>query len=218
MRSERGQTNLAALVAALVVLTATVGVTLALADGALASADRSPEERRTAVTATDRLVAGDSPLTRRASVLDDDAIATATVGTVVEAVPPLADAAFRVRLAGDTVVERGDPTDGTAFRRIVVVASAEERTRTVDAADGVTLPRRTATIRLAFGDATVETVRTNGRVVLHRPGGLRGVETVDVSRAETLTLTFDANATGSVPVTYFPERTHKATLAVIVDA
>lgn len=214
----RGQANLAALVAALIVITATVGVTLALADGALTGADRQPSDRRAAVVATDRLTAADSPLTRRASVLNASAVDTLTVERVVALVPPLADASFRVRLDGESVVERGDPTAGVPFRRIVLVARSEERTLTVDATRGVTLPRRSDRVRLEFARASVETVRAGGRVVLHRPGGLRGTETVAVSRAETLALSFDANATGTVVVTYVPDRTRKATLEVTVDA
>ncbi|PSQ06734.1 hypothetical protein BRC97_05495 [Halobacteriales archaeon QS_6_71_20] len=186
----RAQANLAALVAALVVLSATVGVTLALADGALAAADRQPGDRRGAATA-ERLV---------------------------EVAPPLAGASFRVRVDGEPVVERGDPVDGVTLRRIVLVAATEERTRRTDAGERLTLPRRTDRIRLDFRNASVETVRANGRVVLHRPGGLRGEETVAVSRIETLTLAFDANATGTVTVTSVPERTRKATLEVTVDA
>ena len=63
----------------------------------------------------------------------------------------------------------------------------------------------------------METVRVNGRIVLHQPSGLRGTETVSVSRSETLTVSFDATATGRVTVTAIPERTRKATLEVTVD-
>ncbi|MFC7097699.1 DUF7263 family protein [Halobaculum marinum] len=216
--TDRGQANLAALVAALVVLTATTGVTLALADGALAGADRRPTERRAAVATTDRLTAADSPLTRRANVLNANAVDALTPDDLVEHVPPLTNAAVRIRLGDRAVVERGDPDDGVTFRRIVLVAAPEERTRTVDANRSLALPRRTGTLRLDFGDAAVETVHVNGRVVLHRPGGLRGVETVSASRRETLTVAFDENATGQVAVTYVPEVTHKTTLEVTVDA
>ncbi|WP_435064638.1 DUF7263 family protein [Halobaculum sp. EA56] len=215
---DRGQANLAALVAALVVLTATVGVTLALADGALAGADRDPTERRAAVATADRLTAADSPLTRRANVVNESAVADLSTDRLVALVPPLADAAFGVRLDGATVVERGDPVDGTSFRRIVLVADADPRSRSVNASVGVTLPRRTDRVRFDFSAAGVETVRADGRVVLHRPGGLRGVETVAVPRTETIALAFDANATGTVRVTYYPERARKATLEVTVDA
>ncbi|SHG40671.1 DUF7263 family protein [Halobaculum gomorrense] len=215
---DRAQANLTALVAALIVLTATIGVAVGLADAALAGTDRNPGERRAAVVATERLTAADSPVTRRENVVNESALEMLDAPRMVDLVPPLAGTAFVVRVGGATVVERGDPTGGVSFRRIVLVSAAAERTRTVDAADAVTLPRRTDQVRVEFVDADVETVRVNGRVVLHRPGGLRGIETVSVSRAETLTISFDANATGSVDVTSVPERTRKAILEVTVDA
>ncbi|QZP36888.1 DUF7263 family protein [Halobaculum magnesiiphilum] len=214
----RGQANLAALVAALIVLTATIGVTLGLAEGALAGADRQPGERRAAVAVAERLTAADSPATRRENVLNASALDSLAPEELAALAPPLTDAAFVVRVDGRAVVRRGDPTDGVSFRRIVLVSATEERAREVDAAGAVTLPRRTDRVRLAFDEADVETVRANGRIVLHRPGGLRGTETVPVSRAETLTLSFDANATGTVGVISTPERTRKATLEVTVDA
>jgi hypothetical protein len=216
--TDRAQANLAALAAALIVLTATVGVSLGLADAALAGADRHPGERRAAVATTERLTTAESPVTRRENVLNASALEALDAPRLVALVPPLADAAFVVQVGDDTVVERGDPTGGVSFRRIVLVSTAAERTRTIDAADAVTLPRRTQRVRLGFESADVETVRSNGRVVLHRPGGLRGAETVSVSRSETLSISFDANATGTVDVTSFPERTRKATLEVTVDA
>jgi len=215
--SDRGQSNLAALVAALIVLTATVGVTLGLAEAALAGADRQPGERRAAVAAAERLTAADSPTTRRENVLNATALDGFTPERLTALAPPLTDAAFAVRVDDRTIVERGDPSDGVSFRRIVLVSSVEERTRTVDADRAVTLPRRTDRVRLAFEGADVETVRVNGRIVLHQPSGLRGTETVSVSRSETLTVSFDATATGRVTVTAIPERTRKATLEVTVD-
>lgn len=214
----RGQATLVALAAALVVLTATVGVALALADGALGSAERDARERRAAVAATDRLVAPDASTTRRVNVLDGDAVEALTVTDLDELAPPVRGTAVRVRLDDETLVERGDPTDGTTFRRIVLVATPTERTLTANVSEGVTLPRRTAELRLSFANATVETVRANGRVVLYRPGGLGGTATVAVSYGETVRLTFDDDAVGAVDVTYVPERTRKATLAVTVDA
>lgn len=216
-RTRRGQATLAALVAALVVLTATVGVSLALADAALASADRDPTDRRAALAASERLVVAESPLTRRANVVNASSVSTLTPDRLVEVVPSLAGTAFRVDLGGETLVERGDPSGGVTVRRIVLVASADERTRQVNATRSVTLPRRTDRVSVDATNGSVETVRANGRVVLHRPGGIAGTSTVTVSRRETLTLAFDANATGTVVVTYWPEQTRKTTLAVTVD-
>lgn len=215
----RGQATLVALAAALVVLTATVGVALAVADGALAAdTDRDAREHRAAVAASDRLVSADAPITRRARVLDESTVRNLTTSDLDTLAPPVRETDVRVRLDDETLVERGDPSDGTTFRRIVLVAASTERTLVVNASEGVTLPRRTAELRLSFADAAVETLRVNGRVVLHRPGGLRGTATVAVQRGETARLTFDEGATGTVDVTYVPEDTRKALLAVTVDA
>ncbi|ESP88103.1 DUF7263 family protein [Candidatus Halobonum tyrrellensis] len=214
----RGQANLVALATALVVLTAVLGSALAVADGALASADRDPAERRAAVAAGERLVAADAPVTRRANVLDAGTVGTLDATRLARLVPPLDGTAFRVRLGDETLAERGDPTGGATVRRLVLVSTATERTVDVAADRPVSLPRRTARVRLDFSGTNVTTVRANGRVVLHRPGGLRGAETVAVSRLETARLRFGDGATGTVGVTYYPERTRKATLAVTVDA
>ncbi|MFC7136166.1 hypothetical protein ACFQRB_05560 [Halobaculum litoreum] len=156
------------------VLTATTGVTLALADGALAGTDRRPGDRRAAVAAADRLTAAGSPVTRRANVVNASAVDALTPAAVARHVPPLRNASFRVRVGDETVAERGDPDSGVAFRRIVLVAAVEERSRSANASRSLALPRRTDRLRLGFANASVDTVRVNGRVVLHRPGGLRG--------------------------------------------
>ena len=87
----------------------------------------------------------------------------------------------------------------------------------------VTLPRRTPNATLTLSPpngTTVSTVRANGRVVLHDESGIEGTETVDLSRFETATLTFESSdrlPEGSVVVTYYPSRTRKAVLGVTVD-
>jgi NADPH-dependent ferric siderophore reductase len=126
----------------------------------------------------------------------------------------------RIRLDDETLFERGDPTGGTTVRRVVLVAERTTRTRTVSASEGTryTLPRRTDQVELTFGIAAdVETVRVNGRVVLHDPDGLTGPFTVQVSRYETATLTFEGGS-GEVEVAGHPLQTKKATLRVTVDA
>lgn len=219
----RGQANLAALAVALVTLTAVTGLGLALADAALDGADRDPGERRAARVAADRLVAGDAAPTRRQNVLDADAVDDLTAGDLDELAPPVAGLDLRVSLDDRTLLARGDPTGGTTVRRIVLVAEAVERSRTVDLSetDSVTLPRRTARLTLTVrpGDATVTTVRVDDRVVLHDPDGLSGTATVAVSRRRTVTLSvgFDGRPGGELVVTSHPTETTKATLAVTVD-
>lgn len=220
----RGQANLIALGAALLALTTAAGLGLALADAALAGAERQPLDRAAAEGAADRLVAADAPTTRRANVLDETAIHSLNL-TRLEALAPAAEGrAVRVRLDGQPLLERGTPEDGVTVRRVVLVAAETNATRSIDLADSdsVTLPRRTERVRLAIDpatDTTVETVRADGRVVLHDPDGLDGVTAVAVSRYETTTLAFETRGDGggSVAVTYYPTQASKAVLEVSVD-
>lgn len=213
----RGQASLVSLAVAFLLLVAVVGVALALASGALAEAQRAPADRHAAAATAERLVGDDSPLTRRQNVLNGSVVRTLSVERVTTAVPSLDDAAFRVELGETTLVERGDPADGATIRRIVLVATETPRTRQIDPAGRVTLPRRTGRIRFDFENASVETIRVNGRVVLHRDSGLVGTEIVRVTRRETIQLGFDSDANGTLAVTSFPTRTRKATLEVTVD-
>ncbi|MFB6243854.1 MAG: hypothetical protein ABEH80_07120 [Halobaculum sp.] len=214
---ERGQATLVSLTVAVVFLVAGLTVALGAAATAFAGAQRAPVERHAAATAGERLVAADSPLTRRANVLNASAVEELTAERVRQHVPTLAETSFRVRLGDRTVVERGTPRGGVTVRRIVLVARQTPRTREVNATTGITLPRRTGRLRLGFDDATVRRVRVDGRVVLARSDGLRGTATVPVSRLATLRVTFDPAARGTVTVTTFPARTRKRLLVVTVD-
>jgi hypothetical protein len=223
--ADRGQTNLVVLAAALLLVTTVTGVSLAVADGALAGADREPLDRRAAVAVADRLVAADAPNTTRGNVLNRSSALSLTASDVDRLAPSARGRPLRVRLGDRTLVERGDPTDGVTIRRVVLVANrtTERRTITLADTDGVTLPRRTprVTLRIAPDAATtVETVRANGRVVLHNRSGLSGTYTVSTSRFETARFTFAAgdDPRGRVAVSYYPARTTKAVLEVTVGA
>ncbi|MFB6107602.1 MAG: hypothetical protein ABEJ82_02025 [Haloplanus sp.] len=221
----RAQANLPALAVALIVLTATTGLGLALAETAFTSATRAPSERRAAIATAERLVAPDGPLTVRRNVLDRDRASNLTAATLDRDYPVVRGRAVRIRLGGRTLVERGDPAGGTTVRRIVLVATRQRVTRRPPLpTNATTIPRRTSRLDLAINPppgTTVRTVRTNGRVVLRNGTGLDGEYTVRVSRFETVELRFETDGPlpqGSVAVTYVPERTRKATLAVTVDA
>jgi len=219
-RSARGQANLLVVAVALVVLVAVTATAVAIAEAALVSAERDAPERHAATTAADRLVAADADVTRRENVLDRRAAANLTADDVTALAPPLSDAAFRVRIGALTVVERGDPTGGTTVRRIALLADTDERSERLDLEEqrSATLPRRTDRLTLRFGpDTDAETVRVNGRVVLHDPDGLTGETTVRVSRFDTIEVRVEGTA-GDVTVTSYPETTNKALVEVTVDA
>lgn len=221
--ADRAQTNLVAVAISLVILTAVAGVSVVVADDALSGADREPGERRLAVGLSERLVAESGPLTDRANVLNRSRVRGLDGARLERLFPAARGHDVRVSVDGDTVARTGDATGGTTVRRVVLLqrrsaATVEPPLRT----DSVTLPRRTPRVRLRIDPAstTVTTVRANGRVVLHDPGGLRGTYTVSVSRFETTRLAFDASGRlrqGDVRVTYFPARTTKAVLEVTVD-
>jgi len=218
MTAGRGQANLLSLTVALTALVSAATLGLVVADGALAGADRDPGERRGASAVAERLVTAEAT-TVRENVLDSEAVDGLSAATLSELAPPVANQSVRVRLGGETLLERGEPTGGATVERVVLVAERTNRSRSVGVGDGerLTLPRRTDRVELVFGtESTVETVRVNGRIVLHDPGGLQGRFVVEPSRYETATIEF-AGGTAQVGITSTPLRTEKATLRVVVD-
>jgi hypothetical protein len=219
----RGQVNLPALAVALLVVTTTAGLAFALADDAFASSTRDTDAA-SATMLSERLVSERSPLTARANVLNRSAVAALDADALTRWFPMSADAAVRIRLDGETVAERGDPTGGTTVERVVLVERRKQVTlEPMLTTNRVTLPRRTpaATLRLdPPNGTTVATVRANDRIVLHDPEGLDGAYGLDLSRYATVTLSFDADGPlreGDATVTYRASETTKAPLEVTVD-
>jgi hypothetical protein len=222
----RGQTNLFALVVALVLLTGATVVGVSLADAALAGADREPIERHAAAATADRLTAADSPVTTRANVLNASRVAALNASRLRELAPTAGAGDVRVALDDRTVVEWGAPGGGWTVRRSVVVRSRAEprliranlsRRSTVTVPGGV----GRATVTLDPGpNTTLRSVRANDRVVLHDGSGLNTTATVHLDRYEPTTLRVDAgaNATGRVAVTYRPRIVDDRVLTVTVDA
>lgn len=216
--SSRAQANLLSLAVALTALISATTLGLVVADGALAGADREPGERRAASAAADRLVSAEATTVRQ-NVLDAETVGELSAAKLTALAPPVTDRSVRVRLGGETLLERGDPTGGATVERVVLVAERTTRSRSAAVDDGasLTLPRRTDRVELVFGPASsVETVRVNDRVALHDPGGLTGHFTVEPTRYETTTLSF-AGGSAEVDITSAPLRTRKATLRVTVD-
>ncbi len=221
----RGQTALPALAVALLVLTTVTALGLAVADGALAGAERDASERRLASSLAERIVSVESPLTERANVLNASRVDRLDGAELERSFPAVDGYAVRVVVDGSTAAEVGDPAGGTTFRRLAVVEAGQ--TRTVRPTLGfdrvVTLPRRTgrASVRIdPPADATVTTVRANERVVLRNRTGLNGEFDVSLSRYATAEFRFEATGrlpAGSVTVRYRAPRTTKTTVVVTVD-
>jgi hypothetical protein len=220
----RGQSNLVAVAAALLAVTAATALGLAMADLAMTGADRPVEDRRVATSLSERFVAPSSPLAARGRVLNETALSRLTACVLRAAFPVVGDRPVRIRVGGRTVVERGDP-QGQTVRRVVLVQRRRSVTVTprLDG-DDVTLPRRTPLVRLRIDPpdgVRVTAARVGDRVVLRNASGLSGTFTVRTSRYRNATLSFAANGSlprGSVRATYFPARTTKAVLEVTVGA
>lgn len=223
--SGRAQANLPAFAIAVLVVTSTATLALLVVDGAFVAADRRPLEEARATGLAASMVAADSPTTERTNVLN--ATRTSMLDANLEAWFPVSSGMdVRITLGEAVLVERGTPTGGTTIRRLVLVAEADRRViepAFTSSDTAVTLPRRATAVTLDISPparSTVSTVRANGRVVLHDPGGLAGTYRVDLSRFETTTLQFNSTGPldrGSVRVVYRPETTRKAVLGVTVD-
>lgn len=219
----RAQSNLLALVVALVLLSIALTASIAVVDAAFTSAERDATERAVATGASERLVAADGPLADRQNVLNGTLVASFDDESLDEHLPAAETRAIAVSIDERELAAVGRPGRGTTVRRVVLVESKEavERTPTL-AGDRATIPVRTERIALAVRptNATVETVRANDRVVLHDEDGLDGEYDVDVSRYETVTLRFEGNGSlteGDVRLTYDVTTDRKAVLSVTVD-
>lgn len=220
----RGQANLLALAAAVVLLTtATVG-SVALADRALGDADRDPGARHAAEAVGARLVAADADHTRRANVANGTAMRALNASELDRLAPPVRGRAVRVRLGNETVIERGDP-DGPTVRRLVRVENGTRRAESLNLSrrTTVSLPDRVRHVEIDVttrGNATVTTVRANDRVVFHNESGLHGEYAVSVPPVASPRLSFTLeggrNATAIVRWTETNATTEQ--LAVTVDA
>jgi len=222
----RAQTNLVALVLALVLLTGATVVGVTFADAALADADRDPLDRHAATAVADRLVAADSPTTTRANALNASAVDDLNASRVEALVPPAEGAAIRISLDGETVVDRGSPAGGATVRRSVLVVSRTapiDRTVDISRESTARIPRGIGRVTVAVDpgpNTTIRTVRASQRVVLYDGAGLDTNTTVHLSRYEPTTIRVDAgaNATGRVVVTYRAPQPESRTLTVTVDA
>jgi hypothetical protein len=221
----RGQVELPAVGIALLLLTVTVVLGVAIADNAFTSAERSAVERQTAMGLSDQLVSEQSPLTNRQNVINASELSDLDGGTLRNqyGIPDGSDA--EIRLGGEPVAVAGDPESGITIERIVLVERGQ--TRTIEASlaanTRIMLPRRTAnaTVEIApKNGTTIRTVTVNRRVVLADSGGLDGRYQLAVSPYQTATFTFESSGSppaGNTTIEYYPRETRKATLSVTID-
>jgi hypothetical protein len=221
MSGARAQSNLLSVAVAVVVLVAATGLAVAVADDALVRADREPVARHAATATADRLVANASPTTRRANVLRGARVQNLTAADVDALAPPARGYPLVVRLDGRTLVARGSP-GGPRVRRHVRVDRTERVAATYEAnGTRITVPGGVdrVDLRLRSGpNTTLTTVRADGRVVLHDPGGLAGAATVRLSSRGPTTLRAPTDGNATVRVAYDRVRTRPATLEVRVGA
>ncbi len=221
----RGQANLLALAVALIALTGAMVVGLAIADGALATAESDATERQLATGVAERLTSADGPFATRENVLNASAVESFDAAALRSTLPGLGGRDVAVTL-DDEPVAATDDVEGYSIERIVLV----ERTRSVavDAAfDGtnrsVTLPRRTDRVDVRIDrstNVTVTSIRIGDRIVRRNESGLTGNLTIATSRYRTATVSIDADgrlAPDEADLTYYPSRTEKALLEVTVD-
>lgn len=221
----RGQASLPALAIALLILSSVTVLSLAIADGALAAADREAGEHHVASSLADRFVAADGPIAVRENVLDAESLDGLTARTLRDELPVIENEAVRITVGGSPVVSEPNARGGTTVRRIVTVRRIERRSLTpaLGSNKAVTLPRRTESLSIDLAPpngTTIHTVSANDRVLLHNTSGLEGHYEVALSRFETARLRFAGSGPlheGNVTLEYPIEQRSRATLAVTVD-
>lgn len=219
-RPERAQATLVAAAVAVILLVGATAMGVALADEALANADRQPLERRAARTLADRLLTADAT-THRDGVLRADRVANLTVDDLERLSPPVAGRGVRVRIGNATPVDR--TAAGTTVRRTARVGRAKTAERRLALADGrsLTVPAGVERVRIHVGTAnntTVRTVLADGRPVLHAGGGIEGSTVVRVARHDPTRFRFLGNGTvGRARVDYVRVTTRPVVVEVTVD-
>jgi hypothetical protein len=234
--TDRAQANLIGFAVAVIVVTTVAVVGVALANDAVADADRRPLATHAAERLADHLVAADAAHTRGPNVLRSRATANLTPAALDAAVPPLRNRSFRVSLGTETVVVRGHPSaavaGGSADRRgarvtrRVRIERAVERSTRIDLAD-----RRAVTLRDHAGPVVVvvdpapgqsiATLRAGDRIVLHDPDGLAGRYVVSVPQTRPLDLVFVTRGRpvvggATATVTWTEPTARTASLVVVV--
>ncbi|MFB6104871.1 MAG: hypothetical protein ABEJ57_07315 [Halobacteriaceae archaeon] len=219
----RAQSNLIAVVVALVLVTAAIGVALAVAGTPFRGDRVSPVDRRVAADVASTLLAADSPVTRRHLVLNRSALASLDAATV-RALTGLPDEiGVTVAFEGRSLIEAGTGNEGATVRRVVTVTTwTWERSTPAFANTSALTLSPAPRVRIGFNTSatTIETVRVDGRVVLHDPDGLTGQVTLRLPRTESVNISFTATGEldeGAVWIAVPTVETETGVLAVTVD-
>lgn len=222
----RGQVELPALGLALVLLTMTTVLGVAVVQSVFVDAERPAMERQATVSLSEEFVSADAPLTNRANVLNATRLETVKKADLREMDAHPDDGAVLLEVAGEEIAATGSVTGGTTLERLVLLESVDERVLEPRFTQGrsITLPRRTdsATVSITTGaGTTIRGVSVNDRTVLRNESGLHGTYDLELSALETTRFEFDATGQlqeGDVNITYRPPRVERATLRVTVNA
>lgn len=223
----RAQANLLALAAALVVVSAALGVALLYAGGSLSTATGEPGERVLATGLADRMLASDGPLSRADGTLNASKVRNFTGRDLALILPQENDAAIRVRLGGEVLARRGTIRDGTSVTRLVrvvehrtVIRRPDLSTNESSDADYVLRAAHHVEISINGSAGILETVWLDGRLVLHDSEGLDGTFTVRLPAPGQSRLQFSVSRPGDALVTLATVRrdVELQRLVVTVDA
>ncbi|KAB1192333.1 hypothetical protein GJR96_02300 [Haloferax sp. MBLA0076] len=224
-RGSRGQTTLAGLAVALVLLTTVTAGSIVAADRALSDATDTSLDRARADRAATALVT-DSPVVTSHGYVDAQRANETNATELAAAIPTLRGVAFSVRFDGDEIAARGDVSDSVHVSRGVVVADyhTDSESIDVDGEDATTLDGRTGRIEFDVdpgANTTVRTIRVGDRVVLHRPTGIEGTHSVNVSSHAAPVIRVDVAGpapAGTVTATARVFETRTGRIEVAVDA
>jgi hypothetical protein len=184
----RGQANLLALAAALVVVTAATSIALLIAGGATDARTGDPEEAALASGITDRLLAADGPLARSDGTLNTTLIERFDGDDLQALLPADSDAVVRVRLGDRIIASTGDTPEGTQVTSLVRVVQYQPVTRYPDlvANDSQSsryVLRAAGWINVSINESagTVHTVWVDDRMVLHDLNGINGTHRISIA-------------------------------------
>jgi hypothetical protein len=221
----RGQANLLALGAAIVILTGATATALFVASGALDTAVNDPADRQLASGLAERLLAAESPLTGSAGTLIATNMSRFDDGALAALLP--ADSAARITIGGDVVAAVGDADGGSRVVRLVRVVSYREVLRFPDIEANSTGSSRIAVrsadwLRIDVNGAagTLETVWMDDRVIMHDPDGIQGSARVELDGPREISFRFDARTVTEdmVELTVYRQEITYMRVVVIADA